>query len=231
MIHKGLFGYIIGKKKRFMHVDSDADLLWRILVREIYVLMKHFDSKECLQKAFEKIKVVKDIKLLKPVIIEKCKIFTDNEEPNNYLKFCQSSFINLLEAGHILINKDNEQDGFCFVLDFNKWDVNFYWKTEIIESASIEEIMNFKEMPTKSYNEIILEMKDSFNIYYDKVTKNEDELEKLNKLLNDVRNHSAVNIENKLDKLMDDMKWKLKKLHMERRVFYYRLKALNLIEQ
>jgi hypothetical protein len=55
----GTFGYIIGKKKRIMHVQNDADLLWQILVREIYILMKYFGSKKILQEAFEKIKVVK----------------------------------------------------------------------------------------------------------------------------------------------------------------------------
>ena len=53
MVTKGAFGYIIGKKKRIMIVNDDADLLWQILVREIYVLMKHFVTKEELQKAFE----------------------------------------------------------------------------------------------------------------------------------------------------------------------------------
>jgi hypothetical protein len=49
MVTKGAFGYIIGKKKRIMLVNDDADLLWQILVREIYVLMKRFVTKEDLQ--------------------------------------------------------------------------------------------------------------------------------------------------------------------------------------
>ena len=44
MVTKGAFGYIIGKKKRLMTVNDDADLLWKILVREIYVLMKHYKT-------------------------------------------------------------------------------------------------------------------------------------------------------------------------------------------
>ena len=50
MANPGVFGYIIGRKKRLMRVENDADLLWQILVREIYVLMKHYGSKELLQK-------------------------------------------------------------------------------------------------------------------------------------------------------------------------------------
>jgi hypothetical protein len=87
MIHKGVFGYIIGRKKRFMYVENDANLLWRILVREIYVIMKHFQSKETFLEAFNKIKIIKDITLLKSSVIEKCKIFLDQEDKENFLLF------------------------------------------------------------------------------------------------------------------------------------------------
>ena len=60
MEKQGVFGYIIGKKRRLMHVQCDADLLWQILVREIYVLMKHYGSNQLLQEAFEKIKSTKN---------------------------------------------------------------------------------------------------------------------------------------------------------------------------
>ena len=60
MVTKGAFGYIIGKKKRLMIVNDDADLLWQILVREIYVLMNHYKTKEELQQAFEKIELAKN---------------------------------------------------------------------------------------------------------------------------------------------------------------------------
>jgi hypothetical protein len=232
MIHKGVFGYIIGRKKRFMYVENDANLLWRILVREIYVIMKHFQSKETFLEAFNKIKIIKDITLLKSSVIEKCKIFLDQEDKENFLKYCQSSFINLLEAGHILITNDNlkECEGFCFVLDFNKWEAQFYKDSSLLESASIEEIMDFEEMPSKTYNEIVLEMRDKFNSYSNNVNENELELKKLYKLKDDAHNQSALNIEEKLDKIIDDTKWKLKELHMNRRVFYNRLIALDLIE-
>ena len=45
MVTKGAFGYIIGKKKRLIYVNDDADLLWQILVREIFVLMNHYKTK------------------------------------------------------------------------------------------------------------------------------------------------------------------------------------------
>jgi hypothetical protein len=234
MIFKGSFGFIIGRKKRFMKVDDNANLLWRILVREIYVIMKHFGlSKVFVQEAFEKIKVIKGGEALKPSIIEKCKIFSDFEEPEYILKYCQCSFINLLEAGNIMIDSVEQicDDEYCFVLDFNKWEVRFSKKGLLIETAKIEEIMVFEEMPTKTYTEIVSEMTDKFILYNDSVNKVNSELEKLNNLKTFANSQSAANIEDKLDKMIDDMKWELKELNISRRVFYNRLKALDLIEE
>jgi len=235
MVVKGSFGFIIGRKKRFMKVDDDADLLWRILVREIYVIMKHYGlRKDLVKEAFEKIKVAKG----EPTIsnIKKCQRFTDmtqTDQPvswSNLLRFCQSSFINLLESGNILLKEENmNSDEYRFELDFNTWELRFYKSDKLIERSSLDEIMTFDEMPSKSYDNIVSEMNGQFIDYYDKVQQVYAELEKLYKLKDDAQNQGAVNIEDKLDKLIDDMKWEIKDLHMKRRVFYYRLKALDLI--
>ena len=235
----GTFGYIIGKKKRIMHVQNDADLLWQILVREIYILMKHFGSKELLQEAFEKIKVVKSEP--KHADIEKYKMFTNLESIENQydwpklLHYCQGSFINLLEAGSIL-KQDIHEIGFTFILDFSKGQVKFYnknldGKIEHLNNASIEEIMEFEEMPIISYDKIISIMKEKFADYYDKYSKIKEELERLTSLKNNARDQGAANIEEKVDKLIDDMNWELKVLNLGRRVFYNRLKDLNLIDE
>jgi hypothetical protein len=236
MVSKGTFGYIIGRKKCFMKVNDDADLFWQILVREIYVIMKHFNlDKDLVKEAFKKIKVIKD-STIKSLDIIKCKKFTDFEKSNDcndlqiILHFCQSSFINILESGYILLDKEDEQIGYHFVLDFNKWEARFYWKKDLLETSTLDEIMNFEEMPTKTYNEIIEDMNDRFAKYFGNVIQLEVELEKLNKLKLDAKNQGAVNIEEKVDKLIDDMKWELKELHMSRREFYHRLKILDLIE-
>jgi hypothetical protein len=101
MIFTGTFGYKIGKKLRLMNFNKDVELLWQILVREIYVLLKHFGSIEEMKKEFEKIKLAKNIP--KKSDIEKYKIFTNleeksnsnsNKEWKNILYYCQSSFIN-----------------------------------------------------------------------------------------------------------------------------------------
>jgi hypothetical protein len=238
MVTKGAFGYIIGKKKRLMLINDDADLLWQILVREIYVLMNHYKTKEELQLAFKKIEVAKNKP--KQTQIEKCKCFADFErneleEWDCLLQHCQSSFINILEAGYIL-NEKNELNGHIFVLDFNKGEVNYYYqdiegKQNKIDSATIEEILLFDDMPTKSYTEIVSEMNNRFIIYFDSITKVQCELEKLNKLLIESKRQGAANIEDKVDKLIYDMKMEQRKIHTGRRVFYNRLKVLDLIEE
>ena len=232
---QGVFGYIIGRKKRIIHVQYDADLLWQILVREIYVLMKHYGSKELLQEAFEKIKTSKGTP--KKEDIEKYKMFKEFENENDdwysLLRYCQSSFINILEAGYIVNQK--EEYGQCFMLDFNKGSVSFYGKyhdkkDEIFETATIEEIMEFEDMPTKTYTEIVSEMSERFTIWYDKYSKVQYELEKLNNLKKETKRQGAANIEDKVDKLIYDMDFQKKELNRNRRVFYHRLKALDLIE-
>jgi len=238
MVTKGAFGYIIGKKKRLMLIHDDADLLWQILVREIYVLMNHYKTKEELQLAFKKIEVAKNKP--KQTQIDKCKCFADFErneleEWDCLLRHCQASFINILEAGCIL-NEKNESNGHVFVLDFNKGEVNYYYqdlegKKNRIDSATIEEIMTFDDMPTKSYTEIVSEMNNRFIVYFDSITKVRVELDKLNKLLIESKRQGAANIEDKVDKLIYDMKMEERKLHTGRRVFYNRLKALDLIEE
>jgi len=239
MVTKGGFGYIIGKKKRLMPVNDDADLLWQILVREIYVLMKHYVNKEDLQKAFESIIVAKN----KPKVeqIQKCKCFADFENGNeggewpSLLRYCQSSFINILECGHIL-NEKNDVYGHIFLLDFNKGEVVYYFKefdgkNNEIDSAKIEEIMEFHDMPSKSYTEIVTEMREKFAVFYENITKVRSEIEKLNKLLVESKRQGAANIEEKVDKLLYEMKIEERKLNIGRRVFYNRLKALDLIEE
>ena len=239
MVTKGAFGYIIGKKKRIMPVNDDADLLWQILVREIYVLMKHYKTKEDLQKAFEAIIVAKNNPNFGQ--IQQCKCFTDFDNSdddwkwNSLLRYCQSSFINVLESSYIL-NEKNDLYGHIFLLDFNKGEVSFFYKDcdgkdKEIDSAKIEEIMDFEDMPSKSYTEIVNEMRERFAVFYENITKVRTEIEKLNKLLAESKRQGAANIEEKVDKLLYEMKIEERKLNAGRRVFYNRLKMLDLIEE
>lgn len=233
---QGVFGYTIGRKKRMMYVYHDADLLWQILVREIFVLMKHFGSKETMQTAFEKIKPTKS----KPTAsdVEKCQLFADldgafSEEWSDLLSHCQSSYINILEAGHIVNQKDDV--GASFILDFNKGAVIYSYKelhgkSKVIETATIEEIMCFDEMPTKSYTEIVGEMRERFSEFHVKYQKAQEQFVKLSNIIIESRRQCSYNIEEKARKLLDDVISEKKQLVAKRRAFYYRLKALDLIE-
>jgi len=240
MIEPGVFGYIIGKKKHMMYVDDDADLFWQVLVREIFVLMKHYGSKDALKEAFDNIKIAKNKPKKKD--IDKCKLFTDfeiyNEEWSTLLKFCKLSFINILEAGYILNHSCDKLAhlNLVFILDFNKGTATYYrkrWNDTIIElnSATLDEIMDFDDMPTMTYKEIVKEMNEKFYTYYDAYLKVEEEIEKLNKLKQESRKQGAANIEEKVEKLIQDMAWQKKELTMTRRVFYNRLKQLDLIDE
>ena len=241
MSTKGYFGYIIGKKKRIMIVEYDANLLWRILVREIFVLIKHLGSIDELKKAFEKIKIVKNSPTKKQ--IEKIKYFADLNinwrntfDWNSLLRYCQSSFINLLEAGYILKDENDNKLGYIFLLDFNKNMVTFHHvssdgKKKEIANARINEIIDFEDMPTKTYTEIVIEMKKKFYKYDEEMLQTENEIIKLKNLKENAEKQNDINIEKKIDKLIDETKWKKKELIMNQRIFYYRLKDLNLIEE
>lgn len=67
-------------------------------------------------------------------------------------------------------------------------------------------------------------------MFYENITKVRTEIEKLNKLLVESKRQGAANIEEKVDKLLYEMKIE-EKLNIGRRVFYNRLKALDLIEE
>jgi len=240
MSSQGAFGFIIGRKKRMMRVTHDADLLWQILVREIYVLMKHYGNKELLIEAFGKIKSAPKSQP-KQSDIEKYRIFTDlsdyEEETNpewySLLEYCQSSYINLIESGYIVTQPDTI--GYVVMLDLNKYILRYYMKdlsgkTKELLTASIEEIMEFSEMPTKTYDQIVGEMRERFVNFNDKLVKIDTEINKLRTLISRARNECSYNIEDKVKRLLYDIDTERKQLNMRRRAFYYRLKALDLIE-
>lgn len=236
---QGSFGYKIGRKVRLMHVQYDADMLWQILVREIYILMKYYGSIDLLREALTNLLDAKNKP--KPEAIEKCKIFTNLEVSNKNINdwycltyHCQKSFINILESGYFLNNGENV--GSVFILDFNTNTIRFYGvdyekrKTEY-EEATIDEIMQFEDMPKKTYTEIVTEMRERFENYNKHLKAVDLEVEKINNIIIKANELGGdQNVLSKAKKLLDDMKFEKKKLDMKYRFFYYRLEALNLIE-
>jgi hypothetical protein len=236
---KGSFGYKIGRKIRLMHVQYDADLLWRILVREIYVLMKHYGSIESLREAF--INLLEAKNKPKAEAIEKCKVFTDLEVSCKntgdwycLTRHCQHSFINILESGYFLNNGTNS--GLVFILDFNTSSARFYcvdYEKKIIEyeKATIDEIMEFEDMPEKTYTQIITEMNERFENYYKEVKTVDLEIEKINNVIKKAKELGGdQNVISKALDLLEDMEIKKTALTMKYRFFYNRLLALDLIE-
>lgn len=234
---KGSFGYKIGRKIRLMHVEYDASLLWQTCVREIYVLMKHYGSIDSLREAFENLKDAKNKP--KSEAIEKCKPYRDLTFSNNstddwdcLVRNCQHSFMNILDSGYFLNNHNNT--GLILLLDFNKKSVIFYSKYDnnVTEynKATIDEIMEFDEMPTKSYTEIIMDTKERYTKYAEKLRLVDKETEKIKTIINKAKELGGEqNIIQKAKELLDDMEWQRKKVEIEYRYFYHRLDALNLI--
>jgi hypothetical protein len=56
----GSIGYIKNKKRYLIHVQYDADLLWNVSYRELYVLLCYYKSIEILENLFLNLKVVTD---------------------------------------------------------------------------------------------------------------------------------------------------------------------------
>jgi hypothetical protein len=235
---KGSFGYKIGRKVRLMQVQYDADLLWQTCVREIFVLMKHFGSIDLLREAFEKLEEAKNKP--KPEAIEKCEAYTDitvsyknNVDWYCLTRNCQHSFINILDSGYFLNN--GEKSGLIFLLDFNTNTVRFYsidWekKEEEYEKATIDEIMEYDEMPTKCYSEIIMETKERAKKYSENLKKVDAEIENLKKLTQKAKDIGATqDMLQQASQLLRDMQFQRKKLEMEYGYFNHRLDALNLL--
>jgi hypothetical protein len=244
MIKQGSFGYKIGRKTKLMRVDEDADLLWQICVREIYVLLKHYNgSIEELCNAFKELKKAKHEPT--PVAIEKCKPFTQLN--GNHLKMsnqltwreltqnCQHSYINILETGYFLNNYKKENSGLIFILDFNTNSVRFYNKemdekeTEL-ETASIEEIANFEDMPTKTLDEIITETKERFETFNNNMERIMIELNKINEIIVKSKESNDYNIQGQIRQLKQSADLEKKTIEMEYRYLYHRLNSLNLID-
>jgi len=235
---QGSFGYKIGRKVRLMHVQYDADMLWQTCVREIFILMKHFGSIDLLREAFEKLQEAKNKP--KPEAIEKCKTYTDltvsYQNTGDWYcltRNCQHSFINILDSGYFLNN--GEKLGYIFLLDFNTNSVRFYFvnwekKEEECEKATIDEIMEFDDMPTKSYTEIVTDTKDRAEKYSEKLKKVDEEIENIKNLTKKAKEIGAtLDMIQKTKELLWDMETERKKLEWDYRYFYHRLDALNLI--
>lgn len=236
----GSFGYKIGKKVRLMKVNEDANLMWRIAVRELYVLLRHYETVPALREAFASIKVIQDrSKSPSKEVVARCVLFTKREmdlgeekDWSSITRYCQQSFINVLEAG-VMLNDGVKTRGLILLFDLNTETVRWYDVDEKgneteYDRATVAEILEFADMPTKTYTEIVSEMKQRYERYTENIQQVEEELGKI-QLIIDKAMHEQ-NIIQKARALMDDMRWERIRLDREYRFFYHRLDALNLID-
>lgn len=239
---QGSFGYKIGRKIRLMHVPFDADLLWQICVREIYVLMKHYGTIEHLREAFEQLQEAKHTP--KPDAIDKCKWYTDlnkgctsTNDWYSLTRYCQHSFINILDSGYFLNN--GEKTGLILLLDFNTNVVRFYntkrvdfiTKEEEFEKATISDIMEFSDMPYKSYTDIIAEHKTKHSAHKHKIQLIDAKIVQIQSLINKAMELAAdMNIIQQTSTLLRDAEIERNVVNNEYNYFYDRLDALHLIE-
>lgn len=239
MIKQGSFGYKIGRKIKLMKVDEDADLLWQICVREIYVLMKYYNgSIEDLCKAFKELKKAKHEPTLDA--IEKCKPFSklNGNQLNTFIwddltQNCQHSYINILETGYFL--NDKKTNGLTFLLDFNTCSVRYYNKeldqtVKELETATLEEIMSFEDMPTKTLDEILTETKERYETYNYKMERTMIEINKINEIIEKSKESNNYNIQGQIRQLKNSADLEKKTIEMEYRYLYHRLNSLNLID-
>ena len=161
---QGCFGFIIGNKKYFMHVQYDAYALWDILLKDFYILLKHFSSIDAIQSAFESIIIIENDETPDLKAIEKCKYFTNLEVSYKTTKdwhcllyACQKSFIYLLEAGYMV--NTGHLNGYVIALDFNqKALVDLTEYTELPSHPTIiyvDQVLAMENPPSKTYLEIV----------------------------------------------------------------------------
>jgi hypothetical protein len=79
--------------------------------------------------------------------------------------------------------------------------------------------------------EITAEMNFEFNEYFNMLNNIRKDAEKIRSVILNAKQQGAINIQDKAETLLSENLWEEKKITAGRRVFYKRLKALDLIEE
>lgn len=237
-MNAGSFGFKIGKKMRLMKIENHMDIAWQVGVREMYVLLKHYSDPHSLM---ERMNALKDAKgTVHKKALEKCKYFTDIDTPpteqtwETATKYCQGSFIHLLECGYFLNN--GTKNGTLLLLDFNKQSMFLYHtdsagKQHEHQQATFEEILAFEHMPTLSLEELLSAMRERYHAYESNLHKIQTELDRIETVIAKTKEMGAdQNILMKTQHLKDTLQWDLRRVKLEYRFFYHQLDALQLIE-
>ena len=179
---QGVFGYILGKKKRYMHIQFDANIAYNVLIRELYILIKHFGDVDKLKEEFDKIKNGSGIPTKQN--IDKTKYYSNFNVSmqSTYdwyclLKYCQMSFINIIDCGFMLNCRD--EYGYIFTLNFNTNRITFKNNNRIIYDHDIYDIFKMDNMPQITYDEIIHDVRLEYNIIKEKIDEKKDIINKI----------------------------------------------------
>ena len=233
----GAFGYKIGKKTRLMRIDCNTDIIWQLCIKELYILMKHYGTIERLTEQFKNLKDAQ--RQPTRVAIEKCKYFTNKKEGDETLtwesitSYCQSSYINILKSCYFLNN--GMINGPIILLDFNTNTLKYFYKDgktgqeKVVQSATIEEIMEYEDMPSISMDEILDEMICRYEIFETKQKSMEEEIIKTNTIIKKTNEMGAdQNIITKAKKMMDTLLWDKKKVELEYKFMFRRCEILDI---
>lgn len=141
-----VIGYIIGKSKKIMHNQYDSDMLWSKLMKQLYIIFNCYESYDHIKDRFEKLKNCNNCPTQEDK--DNLELFTTLDVSEQSLNDwyclthkCQGSFINILKSGYMLNNGDAD-DGFIFILDFNKCEEFLSINDDNIETQSFDEIKN-----------------------------------------------------------------------------------------
>lgn len=201
-----------------MHVQYDANMLYDILIRELYILLKHYGDIESLKVIFDNIKSANGIPTKD--ILNKTKYYSNfnvsNQSTSDWycvLRNCQASFINIIDCGYIL--NCHDKHGFVFTLNFNNNKITFIQNDKILYEHDIDEILKMDNMPQITYDEIINEVRLNYNINKEQI---DTKKEILNNILLEYPNIDKLiitkkNIESKDPKILDTVEKKF--LHDE----------------
>jgi hypothetical protein len=235
-MNTGYFGFKIGKKLRLMKIDAHMDILLQICVREMYLLLKHHVTADSLLQAFQQLKDASG--KITPKVLERCTYVTDIDmDPQAktweaVTRYCQCSFINILESGYFLNN--GTKNGKILLIDFNKQAMYLYNdmnKKEESRCATFDEIRQFDQMPTIDLDTLLHDMKDKYHNYETQLNTIRRELERVESIVKKTKElGSDQNILTKAQHLQDTLRWDIQKINIEYRFFYHRLHMLDLIE-
>lgn len=222
-----LIGYKINDKIYAVHTRMyNIDNLWNVCLREVHLLINKYKTFDNLKNAFENIIQVEyfpnaeDIKK-NEIFLNVVRDNNDNIDWVNLTKYCQCSFINILESGNIF-NVYDSANNLIILLDFdtnqliqyspnilyNEFESYSNWyikinyidqkvpKNTIVFQMSFLDIKKLQNMPVDSVDVLIAHMQTDYNQYKSKIQYLDDQITQVNNAIiksSELYGHSFIN--------------------------------------